>query len=177
VAHFPSTFGTDEVMSIARQSGDRIKPLLALYKRQLKSVAEFVGKFDMHGKRDQKTYSLFFASNAPKGFEKMKEAMWSVDQGEGGKFSDFEPSAVMQQNLFGSSELWSEIITRFRGKRVLMAELEQFVIEETDYLPKHARSLSEGEEERGSITVEAAPGYKRRKGTFKADKVHIVFRQ
>jgi three-Cys-motif partner protein len=176
VAHFPTTFGTQEVLSLPGQGGDRIKALLDLYKRQLKSVAKFVGKFDMHGKRDQKEYSLFFASNAPKGFEKMKEAMWSVDKGEGGKFSDFEPSAVTQPSLLTSGDLWNEIVARFRGQRVLMADLERFVIEATDYLPQHLRSLLQDQEENGGISVEAVPGYKRRPRTFKSDKVTILIR-
>jgi len=66
LAHFPTTFGTNEVLDIPKQGGDRAKAILSLYRRQLKSKAKFVGQFDMHGRKDQKTYSLFFASNSPK---------------------------------------------------------------------------------------------------------------
>jgi three-Cys-motif partner protein len=175
LAHFPSTFGTDEVLNIPKQPGDRIAAILLLYRRQLDSKAKFVGRFDMHGRKDQKTYSLFFASNSPKGFEKMKEAMWSVDKAEGGRFSDFEPSASLTPSLFGANPLWDGMLDRFRGKRVPMMQVEQFVIEQTDYLPQHARSVLKDMEDGGRISVESVAGYKRRKGTFKSDKVNIVF--
>ena len=103
VAHFPQTFGTDDVLHIPAQSGDRIATLLDLYRRQMKSQAKFVGRFDMHGNRDQKTYSLFFASNSPKGFEKMKEAMWSVDKAQGAKFSDADPMGRITFDLLATN--------------------------------------------------------------------------
>lgn len=175
LAHFPNTFGTCEVMQIPNQQGDRSAALLALYRHQLKAKAKFVGRFDMHGRRDQKTYSLFFASNSPLGFEKMKEAMWSVDKTDGGKFSDFEPGAGAQLGLLSFQPLWEDLFARYRGQQVPMAEIEQFVIEQTDYLPKHARAILNDQEELGGISVVTAPNYKRRKGTFKADKVGIQF--
>jgi three-Cys-motif partner protein len=175
VAHFPTTFGTDEVLKIPTQTGDRVKALLSLYRKQLKSKAKYVGQFDMHGRKDQKTYSLFFATNFPLGFQKMKEAMWSVDKAEGGKFSDFEPGAVNQPGLFTLETVWTLMHDHFRGRLVLMADIERFVIEETDYLPKHAREVLIEREKSGEITVECAVDYKRRKGTFKSDKVSIRF--
>jgi three-Cys-motif partner protein len=177
VAHFPVTFGTDEVLQIPTQPGDRVKALLSLYKQQLKlqAKANYVGQFDMHGRKDQKTYSLFFASNSPLGFRKMKEAMWSVDKAEGGKFSDFEPGAVNQPRLFTLEPLWSQILDAFRGRLVPVADIERFVTEETDYLPKHAREVLVAREQAGEISVEPEVGYKRKKGTFRSDKVSIRF--
>jgi three-Cys-motif partner protein len=175
VAHFPATFGTDEVLKIPTQPGDRAQALLALYKKQLRTRAKYVGQFDMHGRKDQKTYSLFFASNSPLGFQKMKEAMWSVDKAEGGRFSDFEPGAGNQPGLFTLEVVWTLMLERFRGQTVLMADIERFVIEQTDYLPKHAREVLADREERGELSVQVAAGYKRPRGTFKADKVSIVF--
>ena len=175
VAHFPTTFGTDEVLKIPTQHGDRVKALLSLYRKQLKTKAKFVGQFDMHGRKDQKTYSLFFASNSPLGFQKMKEAMWSVDKAEGGKFSDFEPGAVNQPGLFTLEAVWTQMLDRFSGRLVLMAEVERFVIEQTDYLPKHAREVLIERENARELSVESEAGYKRRKGTFKSDKVSIRF--
>lgn len=175
VAHFPTTFGTGEILTIPTQPGDRPKALLSLYKRQLLTKAKFVGQFDMHGRKDQKTYSLFFASNSPLGFEKMKEAMWSVDKAEGGSFSDFEPGAGNQPHLFTLEALWTQILDRFRGRLVLMAVVERFVVERTDFLRKHAREVLADREQKCDVSVEPAAGYKRRKGTFKSDKVSIRF--
>jgi three-Cys-motif partner protein len=174
-AHFPTTFGTDKVLEIPKMGGDREKEILSLYRRQLESKARFVGRFDMHGKRDQKTYSLFFASNSPKGFEKMKEANWSLDVGEGGRFSDFEPGAAGQLSLMPEIYLRDVMRAQFRGQRVSMTELLRFVIEQTDYLPKHARAVLKIDEGKGEIAVEVLPGQKRRKGDFPEGKITITF--
>lgn len=172
--HFPVTFGTNEVLSIAKDGGDRIGALLALYRRQLASKARFVGKFDMHGRKDQITYSLFFASNSPLGFHKMKEAMWSVDRMDGGSFSDFEPGAANQGGLFTLHSVWDDVCSVYAGRTVQMSELDRFVIEHTDFLPKHLRAALREREERGQIQVQVAAGQKRRKGDFPATKVQIV---
>ena len=174
-AHFPATFGTDEVCSIVRLPGDRVAALLSLYRRQLESQAKFVGRFDMHGRSNQQTYSLFFASNSERGFEKMKEANWSVDKGEGGRFSDFEPGAADQTTLTSYFALWDDLLTHFRGKRVSMDDIDRFVVRKTDFLPKHARAIFRTNESTGVIGVEVADGQKRRKGDYPAGKVSIVF--
>ena len=59
VAHFPTTFGTNEVLKVPTQPGDRVKARLSLYKKQLQGKAKYAGQFDMHGRKDQETYSLF----------------------------------------------------------------------------------------------------------------------
>jgi len=175
VEHFLTTFGTKDVLSIQNQSRNRIGALHSLYRRQLKAKAAFVGLFNMHDPKDQKTYSLFFASNSPKSFEKMKEAMWSVDKAEGAKFSDFEPGSADQASLFGQFALWDDILGRFRGQKVPMPDVERFVIEETDYQPKLARHVLKEKERTGEIKVEVTQGQKRRKGHFTAGKVVIMF--
>jgi three-Cys-motif partner protein len=175
VAHFPITFGTPEVLDIPKQPGDRVRALLDLYRRQLKRHARFVGRFDMHGKRDQQTYSLFFASNASKGFHKMKEAMWSVDRGEGTRFSDFEPGGVDQTSFMPQFVLRDELLGTFRGQTVPMTDIERFVIEETDYLPQHARAVLREAESREEVRVTVLGANRRRKGEFPVDKVAIAF--
>jgi hypothetical protein len=80
----------------------------------------------------------------------------------------------MTPSLFGTHPLWDQMLDRFRGKKVPMAELVGFVIEETVYLPKHLRSVLK-EREGTDITVEVAQGQKRRKGDFPVGKVTIVF--
>ena len=98
-----------------------------------------------------------------------------MDKAEGGKFSDFEPGAVNQPGLFTLESLWLQMLARFRGRLVLMAEIERLVIEKTDYLPKHAREVLIDREKAGEVSVECATGYKRRKNTFKSDMVSIRF--
>jgi three-Cys-motif partner protein len=175
VAHVPRTFGTDAALSIAHQTGNRVAGLLNLYRSQLSGKAKYVGRFDMHGRRDQKTYSLFFASNSAKGFLKMKEAMWSVDKAQGGKFSDADPAGAFTFDLFGFQPLWDEMLRRFGGKLVSMGQIERYVTEQTDYLPMHARSILKSKEADGAITVQVTAGQKRRKGDFPVGKVSIAF--
>jgi three-Cys-motif partner protein len=175
LAHFPRTFGTDEVLDIPRRHGDRVSQILALYRAQLAGLAKYVGRFDMHGRRDQKTYSLFFASNHPRGFEKMKEAMWSVDKAQGLRFSDADPGDSYAFEMFPFWPLWDQLLARFAGQTVLMEDVEQFVIEHTDFLPTHARSIFKECERKGELTVEAVSEYRRRPGTYRPDKVYLKF--
>ncbi len=175
VAHFPVTFGTEEVLEIPGRSSRRVDQILDLYRNQLRQHAAYVGRFDMHGKKDQQTYSLFFASNAARGFEKMKEAMWAVDRATGSQFSD---AYAKQSGLFeamGIECLWDEMLAEFRGRTIWMLEVEEFVIEKTDFLPKHARMILNERETANEISVIPTEGYNRRRGTFKADKVQIRF--
>ncbi len=175
VTHFPQTFGTDEVLEIPRRIGDRQAAILTLYRKQLAKLAQYVGRFDMHGRRDQKTYSLFFASNHPRGFEKMKEAMWSVDKVEGARFSDANPGESYAFELFSFWPLWDQLLEQFAGQRVLMEQVERFVIEYTDFLPKHARIILKECERKKEVIVETESGYRRAAGTFKSDKVFLRF--
>ena len=174
-AHFPETFGTNEVMEIPNRTGKRPELILSLYRNQLRQHAKFVGRFDMHGRRDQKTYSLFFASNSPLGFEKMKEAMWAVDTNSGSRFSDAHANQASLFEAMGIENLWDDLRNKFLGQTVPMAALEGFVIEETDFLPTHARKILTLREESGEISVQMNPGHKRRGKTFPTDKVQIVF--
>jgi three-Cys-motif partner protein len=175
VAHFPRTFGTDEVLEIPRRHGDREAAILALYRSQLGKLASYVGRFDMHGRRDQKTYSLFFASNHPRGFEKMKEAMWSVDKAQGSRFSDADPGESYAFDLFPFWPLWDQLLARFAGRRLPMEDVERFVVERSDFLPTHLRTILTECERRGDVIVEPTPGYRRPPGTYRSDRVLIEF--
>jgi hypothetical protein len=56
-----------------------------------------------------------------------------------------------------------------------MSTIESFVIEETDYLPTHARKILTQREASGDIAVETMPNCKRLGKTLASDKVKIVF--
>ena len=174
-AHFPETFGTTDVLAIPKQKGNRLDHILKLYRHQLSLHGKFVGRFDMHGRKDTKTYSLFFATNAPKGFEKMKEAMWAVDKYTGNRFSDADPNPACLFESWGYESLSDDLKKQYAGTTVQMSDLEKFVIEGTDYLPTHARKILAACEESGQITVDAMPNCKRRGKTFPSDKVQITF--
>jgi len=155
VRHFPETFGTEEVLDIPNRSGDRVQQILNLYRSQLKKHARFVGQFDMHGKQDRNTYSLFFASNVSLGFKKMKEVMWSVDKVSGSRFSDTD-SQGSQNYLFqtmGIESLWDAMLAEFANRQVPMTRVEKVVNEETVFVRKHAKQLLELHEQAGDICV------------------------
>ena len=174
-SHFPVTFGTDEVLEIPHRDGNRLANILDLYRDRLRRYAEYVGRFDMRGRKDQKTYSLFFATNNASGFIKMKEAMWVVDKHSGNLFSDADPTPVSLFAKQGFEPLWDELKMEFAGRTVPMSVLEKFVIEKTDYLPKHARDILTRREKSNEITAQALPGFKRRAKSFPNDKVQITF--
>lgn len=174
-SHFPETFGTKEVLEIPNRTGDRLTNILTLYRDQLSKYAKYVRRFDMRGHKDQKTYSLFFASNSAKGFEKMKEAMWAVDKHSGNQFSDADQNPVSLFATQGFEPLWDDLKMEFGGRTVPMSVLEKFVIEKTDYLPKHARDILKRREENNEIIVQELPGCKRHGKSFKIDKVQITF--
>ncbi len=69
-------------------SPDRILAFRQLYQDKLRQHARFVRFFEMRDHRNRPIYYLFFASNHPKGHEKMKVAFWKVDNQSGFKFSD-----------------------------------------------------------------------------------------
>ncbi len=175
--HFPVTFGTDEILEIPGRAGRRVDEILSLYRRQLDKHAKFVGQFDMRGKKDQQTYSLFFASNDATGFLKMKEANWSLDKVFGSRFSDAYATQSELFEVMGIECLWDEMQENFHGQTVGMSEVDKFVAEETDFLPSHARKLLKEREKHNDISVIAKDGYKRPKGTFKPDKVKIRFQK
>ena len=174
-SHFPETFGTKEVLEIPSRPGNRLANILALYRAQLRQHAKFVGRFDMHGRKDQKTYSLFFATNNATGFIKMKEAMWVVDKHSGSLFSDADPKPVSLFAKQGFEPLWDDLKKKYAGQTVTMAALVTFVNEETDYIRTHAIQILKQREERGEIVVQALLGCNRRGKTFPNDKVQITF--
>jgi hypothetical protein len=105
----------------------------------------------------------------------MKEAMWSVDKVAGVRFSDAGPGESYAFELFEFRPLWDVLLEKFHGQRVLMKDLDRFVIEETDYLPSHARMILRKCERSGDLNIDVVAGYKRRAGTFKYDRVYIKF--
>ena len=105
----------------------------------------------------------------------MKEAMWAVDKTSGKEFSD---ALAQSGNIFetmGFDCLWDDLTKKFTGRTVPMSEVETFVIEETDYLPTHARSIFATRESTEEIAVHPLPGCKRRGKSFPSDKVQIEF--
>ncbi|MFN0242348.1 MAG: three-Cys-motif partner protein TcmP [Planctomycetota bacterium] len=172
-----SFFGTTEWRSALGLEGlARRKRLRDLYAAQLKRCARFVRTFEMRNERDSTDYYLFFATNSAKGLEKMKEAMWRVDSSGEFVFSDATNSD--QHVLFASDhrELPELIAQQFAGRTVRVAEVAQFVLEETAYprnFFKRALKSLETAPPPKMEPVDAPPG--RRRGTFPDEGLSIRF--
>jgi three-Cys-motif partner protein len=173
--HFPEMFGTEDVLQIPSLSGNRLDQILSMYRQQLEKFAEFVRRFDMHNRRDRKTYSLFFASNSPAGFLKIKEAMWKVDRHDGNLFSDKDPNPTNLFEAWGLEPLWDILNDKFAGQTVPMASLTKFVEVKTGYIRKQLTDILKQREDSGQIRVEILPNCKRHGQTFHDDKVQILF--
>lgn len=147
----------------------RRRALHDLYLDQLKTAAKYVHSFEMRNKTNSTDYFLFFATNSVKGLEKMKESMWKVDDTGSFQFSDHE-DALGLLSLFSEhpnlEPLRHAMVRAFKGKRVAIEKLVEWVITESEFLPKHLKKpLLAPMEEAGEIRV-VNTASKRRRGTF-----------
>jgi three-Cys-motif partner protein len=179
-AHIVETFGTDEAISIAEGTGDRVSELKNLYHRQLNKAAKFVRYFEMCDRDGRLVYYLFFASNNALGHLKMKEAMWKVDPMGEFSFSDStDPNQQLLFNLDPSMDpLGADIATKFRGAgQIPVKKVEAYVQDHTAYLRKHmGEALKQLESETGKLKVAATKtdGQRRRGKTF-PNEVLVTF--
>lgn len=139
-----------------------------LYVSQLRNAAgaRYVRSFEMRNKKDATDYFLFFATNSEKGMEKMKEAMWKVDESGAFRFSD--ATNPEQTLLFTPSPdfagLRRAIVERFAGSEVTVAEVEDFVLAETPFRITHYKKqvLAELEREGRLEVINPKPGRRAR---------------
>lgn len=168
---FDNLFGTTDWRSVRNLTGpsQRRKAIHDIYLRQLKTCAAYVHSFEMLNKGNNTDYFLFFATNNLRGLEKMKDAMWRVDDTGSFQFSD-HADALGLTSLFSAhpnlAPLREAILKSFKGRQVSIQSLRDWVITKTEFLPKHLKSpILAPMEEAGEVTV-VNPAPKRRKGTF-----------
>ncbi len=168
--NFDDLFGTVDWRGVSKLVDARARRdfFHGLYVRQLRQQAgaRYVRSFEMRNKKDATDYFLFFATNSAKGMEKMKEAMWKVDESGEFRFSD---ATVPAQTLLFSLQpnfdaLRRAIVARFEGTEVPVAEIEDYVLAETPFRVTHYKKQVLAELERdGTIEpVNAQPGRKAR---------------
>lgn len=163
-------FGTDGWKKVRekKDSKERLKILHGLYKKQLEKIAKYVISFKMVNKFNKIDYFLFFTTNHRLGLEKMKESMWRVDPGGSFQFSDatYDPNQTM---LFEKEPNFSllkrNILKEYKGKRVSIGDLEDFVVVKTPFLKTHykTRILKPMEKE---SKIKVIYNDKRRLGTY-----------
>ncbi|MFZ2030350.1 MAG: three-Cys-motif partner protein TcmP [Vitreimonas sp.] len=159
---------------------DRVKFLHDLYKRQLTEAAgaKFVRSFAMRNKNDSMDYFLFFATNSELGLQKMKEAMWKVDESGTYTFSDAtdptqallftkEPDRTLLQKL---------IVDKFAGCETSVGEVERFVVCDpiSPFRETHYKKVLQSLEAAGRLTPIDAPAG-RRPGTYADPNLRLRF--
>ena len=176
--HIIDLFGTDQALKIIAESPDRLVALRHLYQTQLQACAKYVRYFEMQDEHGRLIYYLFFATNHPLGYVKMKEAFWKVDTENGFHFSDAtNPNQMILFSVDPSQDLAKLLANQFSRKRAKVFSVRQFVEEETAYIAKHMRSALKLLESQGLIQAQELKvgGGKRRRGTF-SDNVVIMFK-
>jgi three-Cys-motif partner protein len=154
---------------------DKVAGLRDLYLRQLQTVGNYARSFQMINMGNRVDYFLFFVTDNPLGLQRMKESMWKVDSTGEFQFSDLTDASRQCLLAFASSpnfdSLREMIVAAFDGVEIEISTLEQWVVTDTPYLPKHLRKpILEPMEDDGSLTIVAAkPG--RRRHTYPAGTV------
>jgi three-Cys-motif partner protein len=181
--NFDSFFGTPnwrEGIAIADPKA-RYRFLRDLYFKQLcgPAAAKYVRSFEMRNEQNRVDYLLFYATNSLKGLQKMKEAMWSVD--ESGAFTFSDATNPDQMILFAKSppfaDLRRQILERFKGSEASVGEVEEFVLAETAFRETHYKvhvlKDLEGQLPPLLEVINAQPG--RRRGTFPDKSLRLRF--
>jgi len=145
--HLDALFGTNKWRLINKKCSnpkDKVIRFHNLYQSQLKGDIgiNYVRSFMMVNKFNKPDYFLFFGTNNKLGLEKMKESMWKVDKFGSFQFSDatYDPE---QSVLFEPSPKFSilkrEILNKYKGEKVAIEQLEDFVLLETAFIKSHIR--------------------------------------
>jgi three-Cys-motif partner protein len=150
-----------------------------LYARQLRGAAgaRYVRAFEMRNQNDATDYFLFFATNNRKGIQKMKEAMWKVDESGSFQFSD----ATAAQLVFPFTKvpdfaaLRRAVVARFAGQVTTVADVEEFVLADTPFHTSHYKRQVLAELERDGMVDAVDPKPGRRAGTYGDPNMKLRF--
>lgn len=138
--HLTSLFGDD---SWRQQLDPRLSmsqlsaQVLALYKKKLISLPKvrYRFAFAMNSRDGQLNYHLVFASQNPKGLEKMKEAMRAVDRSGMYSFSDDTVGQALLPFNYADPEPWARRMQQALGGRPRSYnEFHDFALNETPFL-------------------------------------------
>lgn len=173
--HLNEMFGNNkwkEVLSSDKSAQEKTIELHNVYRDQLLSQGniKYVRSFMMKNKFNKPDYFLFFGTNSLVGLKAMKEAMWKVDRHGSFQFSDatYDPNqAVLFEPEPNYGRLKKEILTRYKGKKVSIKDLENFVLVDTAFLTTHIRKpILDKMEHTTPVEIKVECNKKRRKGTF-----------
>jgi three-Cys-motif partner protein len=146
--------------------------ILTLYKKRLRSVAQYAFAFAMNSRKGQLNYHLVFASQHHKGLEKMKDAMKAVDQTGTYSFSDDTVGQDLLKFDFNDPVVWAERMQRVLGEKWRTNdELRDFALNETPFT--NPKAMLRHLESQNLIDVESIGV--RRKGSFPEEKIRRVY--
>jgi len=182
-ANFDSFFGSPrwrEGTGLA-DARARNRFLHDLYRQQLQQAAgaRYVRSFQMRNANNATDYYLFYATNSLRGLQKMKEAMWRVD--ETGEFSFSDATNQDQLVLFDKQPnypmLERQIVAKFGGKEATVGEIEEFVLAETAFRETHYKVhiLKKLETEAPARLEAVNPSPGRKRGTFSDKEMRVRF--
>ena len=173
--HFEELFGTSgaEHRHASTQSTEARKIFLRdLYVNQLREVGgfRFVKSFEVINRnRGRTAYFLVFGTRSPRGFDRMKGAMWRLDPVSGNRYSGDEggqlPLFPLEPDL---TTLKVALQDRFAGATVGVKRIEQFVVEETDYTTTHYKRVLKVLEDEGVISCVSG---RKKRGTYPSGTV------
>jgi hypothetical protein len=154
---------------------ERVAAIRDLYLRQLKTTGKYARSFQMINMGNRVDYFLYFVTDNPLGLQRMKESMWKVDPTGEFQFSDLTDASHQLLLSFALSAnfdpLKEMIVAEFGGLEIEITALEQWVVTDTPYLPKHLRKpILEPMEDDGSLSIVAAKP-KRKRHTYPAGTV------
>jgi hypothetical protein len=181
-ANFDLFFGTQRWREGVQLqfASDRNRFLHDLYLCQLKEPggAKYVRSFQMRNASGLTDYYLFYATNNLLGLQKMKEAMWRVD--ESGEFTFSDATDARQLLLIGKEPRYDvlEKLLRdqFHGQVVPRSVAENFVLAETPFRETHYKrvlKMLELSDPPALVVIEAPEGRKR--GTFPSPSMMLRF--
>ena len=158
-AKIKNMIGEDDLSDIIK-ADNSIDSICLAFEKNLKNIGRYTLKFMMMDENNSRDNAFFFCGRHPRGFEKIKQAMWKVDPVHGNSFSAHREMAKnpSQTDLFDVEPethiLSGMLMNKFTGRTdVPVAEIFKWVVEETEtFLDRHARTELENLYEKGLIT-------------------------
>ena len=182
VDRIKAMIGEDDLNSIL-VSQNHIDAFCSVFERNLKELGSYTLKFMMRDDKNIRDNAFFFCGRHPKGFEKIKEAMWNVDPVHGNAFSTHkEMKDSIHATLFDAGAqtqpLSKMLLEQFRERNnVSVEEIFKWVIEKTDvFLPKHARVELEKLYQQGDIISIIDPQNRQRRKNAWPERLLLTFR-
>lgn len=138
-----------------------------------------VGSFEMLDQGNSTEYYLMFGAHDIKALQVIKAAMWKVDPDGGRQFADREHDRLELQPLLlpqepNGDDLRRRVLSEFRGLSKLVEEVEEFVLESTNFRETHVRTYALKPLEKAGLISVKTDG-KRRAGSYPSGSL-IIFK-